>query len=95
MNHKAHVGLVDSHSKSDGCHDYVNLAFDEFVLVVGPLCVAKTRVVGHRAHAVRLKFLRDGVNFFARKAVNDSALVLALLQKFHDLAKAVCPRLNV
>ena len=39
MNHKADVGLVDSHSKGHGGHDYVNLAFDKFVLVVGPLLV--------------------------------------------------------
>ena len=58
MNDKTHVGLVDSHSKSDGGHDYVNLAFDEFVLVVGPLLVAKARVVGHSAKAALLQFLR-------------------------------------
>ena len=75
MDYKADIGLVDSHSKRDCGHDDVNLAFDEFVLVVGAFLVGKARVVCHRADSPLLKFLRNRVDFLARKAVNDSAFV--------------------
>ena len=45
MNDKADIRFIDSHPKSDGCHDYLHIISDEKFLVLLSFCIGKSSVI--------------------------------------------------
>ena len=65
VNYKTHVWLVDSHSKSNGCHDDIHIFHKKHVLVPRPCFCIQTCVVRNGADSVDLQNFGNRFNFFA------------------------------
>ena len=48
----SHVGFVDTHTKSDRCHNHIHPLHKESILIVGARLRIHTRVVGQRLDSV-------------------------------------------
>ena len=52
VNDKADVGFVYSHSKSDGCHNHINVFHQEFILISRTGCRVHSGVIGQGFYVV-------------------------------------------
>ena len=82
---KAHVGLVNAHSKGNGGNNHIHLFHQELVLVLGTHLVVQPRMIGQRLDAVELQQLGQVLHLLAREAIDNAALPFVLPHKLHNL----------
>src|SRR5690606_39029143 len=85
VDHKTHIGLVDSHTKGYGGHHDVHILHQEHVLVFGTGLGIKARVVGHRTDFVDLKDLCQFLHLFSAETIDDAGLSPMLFYKTDDV----------
>ena len=85
MNDETHVGLVNSHTEGDGCHDDVYLLRQEVVLRLRARGGIESRMIGCRLDFVGTQHFREFLHLFPRQAIDDAALACVLLDKTDNL----------
>ena len=85
MDHKAHVGFVDSHSEGDRRHDHVQILHQEVVLRLRPRLRVETCMIRCGLDVIGLQDGGQFLHLLARQAVDDTALASMLLDELDDL----------
>ena len=82
---KTDVGFVDTHAKSNGSHDDVDVFLQEIVLRLTAGGRVETGMIGSRLDVVGTKHGGQFLHLLARKTVDDAALAGILPDELHDL----------
>ena len=69
MDNITYIGLVNTHAKSNGCHNHVNLFHDKGILSLGTGGSLHACMVGHGRYLIGLKYLGQLLNLFTGQAV--------------------------
>ena len=85
MDNIAHIGLVDTHTKSDGCDDDINSLVEEGILVVGTGLGIHTSVISQGLDAVGYEQFGQLLDLLTAQAVDNAALAVVLLDKANDV----------
>ena len=75
MHHKAHIGLINSHSESIGCNNQIASVINEIVLIFASYFIAQSCVVNQRAVTVIIEKIADFFYIFTGSTVYYSALI--------------------
>ena len=75
MHHKAHIGLINSHSESIGCNNQIASVINEIILIFTSYFIAQSCVINQRIIAVSIEKIADFFYIFTGSAVNYSALI--------------------
>lgn len=59
MHHKAHIGLINSHSESIGCNNQIASVINEIVLIFASYFIAQSCVINQRIIAVFIEKIAD------------------------------------
>ena len=86
---KAHIGLVNAHTKGVGRYHDPFAVIDEILLIPQPLVVGQAGVIARRRIALFAEEIADSLHLFARGAVDDPCLVAALLDQLEQCAAFV------
>ena len=85
VNHEAHVGFVNAHSKGDSGDDDLALVAQERLLRFAALFVVHSGVIGSGFESRTGKFVREFFSRGAGEAIDDSRFVLVRIQNSGDL----------
>ncbi len=83
------VGLVDAHAEGDGGHHDEDVVAHETLLVVVPLSIRQTRVVGADGKPLRRECRAQGIHPFSRRAINDAGIVGVPAEDLHRLTHRI------
>ena len=84
MNHKPHIGFVNSHTKSNGCHYHVDFLHHELVLSFRAHLLLQSSMIGSRTNLVRLKNFSQFFHLLARETIDNTTLAFVLTDELDD-----------
>ena len=76
VNHKPHVGLVDSHAKGHGGHHNLHLIPNKKILMVNANLICQACMIRQHVVARLLQLLSQLFHLFARQTIDDATFVL-------------------
>ena len=85
MNHKPHVGLVDTHTEGDGSHDDVDILHQEVILRLGTGGGIKTSMIGRGLDIIGAQDGSQLLHLLTRETVDDAALAGVLFDEIDDI----------
>ena len=85
MDHKAHIGFIDTHTEGDGSHYHVDILHKEGILCLGPRGRVKTCVISRGLDIIGSKDSSQLFYLLSRETVDDTALAGVLLDEFYDI----------
>ena len=85
MNHKAHVRLVDTHTKRDGSYYHLDILLQKRVLIGVSRSRIHSRVIGTCLDTVGTEYLGQFFHLFAAQAINDTRFLRILLDELDDI----------
>ena len=75
MHHKAHIGLINSHSEGIGGNNQIASVINEIILIFASYFIAQSCVINQRIIAVFIEKIADFFYIFTGSTVNYSALI--------------------
>ena len=85
VDYKTDIGFVDTHAKSDGSDNDIDLFHEELVLIVLAGLAIETGMVRQCLDAVNSKGLRQFFHFFTAQSINDARLARIGLYIFNNV----------
>ena len=85
VDHKAYIGLVDTHTEGDGSHDHVDVLHQEGILCLGTGRRIETCMVGRSLDLVSPEDGSKLLHLLTRETVDDTALVRVLFDELDDI----------
>ena len=82
---KAHIGLIDAHTKGNGGHDHIHLFHQEHILILGTCFGIEPGMIGYSTHSIHLEYLGEFLDPFSAQTIDDSRLSLVLFYKTDDV----------
>ena len=85
MDHEAHIGLIDTHTKGDGSHNHIDVLHQEIILRLGSGTRVKSCMIGCCLDIIGLKHGSQFLNLLSRQTVDDTALAWVLFDELDDI----------
>src|SRR6267378_3304109 len=85
MNYKAYVGLVDPHTKRNGCYNDVRFFIQKIVLVSDPYIRIEASMIGCGLKSIHIQKLSNLFYLLAAQAINDTGFALVIFQEPDEL----------
>ena len=80
MDHKAHVGFVDTHSEGIGRDHHALAVIYEVVLIADTLSILQARMIARRRDAMFIQLVTDLLHLFACGAVHNARPVAVTIE---------------
>ena len=94
MQYVAHIGFINPHSESVGCHDHGFSVIDKIILIIPPLLRGQSRVVSCDRYAFFPKLFVHFLHIFSGSAVYDAALLPPIRHIMLQIARAALRMLH-
>ena len=85
MDDEAYIRFVDTHAKSDSCHDDIYTFHQEVVLRLRPESRLQSCMIGSSLNFVSPQYLCQFLHLLSGEAVDDAALAWMLLNELDDI----------
>ena len=94
MHHKAHIRLINTHTKSICCYNQRHAAANEGILIFASLLRRQARMIAQGAEPLAPQKLRHAFHLVARSTVNYAAILFMLTHKLQQRALLVLRALH-
>ena len=81
MDNKTNIGLVNTHTKGNGGHNYIAVFHQECILVGSPGFGVQTGMIRHGFNAVHFQHFGNFLYLFSAQAVDDAGFAISGLDK--------------